>query len=250
MELIRAQWPAPPGIHAVQTTRAGGVSLAPYQALNLGSNTGDSPDAVAANRHVLRQALQLPAEPSWLRQVHGVDVVEAGAAAGLSPCADAVCSARAGEVCAVLTADCLPVLFCSLDGDWLAAAHAGWRGLAAGVLEATLARAPRSARLIAWLGAALGPDHFEVGPEVRQSFVQACAEDAAAFRPGQGDRWMADLYALARGRLRRAGVQGIYGGGLCTYADPARFFSFRRACHEGAGETGRMASLIWRTLPD
>lgn len=245
-----AQWPAPPGIRALQTTRAGGVSPAPYDHLNLGGNTGDDPAHVAANRQRLREHLRLPAEPLWLRQVHGVTVQEAAQRVETAPCADAACTTLAGVVCAVLTADCLPVLFCSDDGQWLAAAHAGWRGLAAGVLEATLARAPLPpARLMAWLGAAIGPAHFEVGPDVREAFVQMNAEDATAFAPGSADRWQADLYQLARLRLARAGLSRVYGGGLCTYADAERFYSFRRACHQQAPETGRMATLIWRALP-
>lgn len=247
---LLARWPAPAGIHALQTTRAGGVSPAPYDTLNLGGNTGDEPAHVAENRRRLREQLGLPSEPLWLRQVHGVTVQEAVNIAAEPPCADAACTTQAGVVCAVLTADCLPVLFCSDDGQWLAAAHAGWRGLAAGVLEATLARASRPpARLLAWLGAAIGPAHFEVGPEVRAAFVQVHEEDAMAFAPGHDGRWQADLYQLARLRLARAGVSRVYGGGLCTYADAQRFYSFRRACHRQAPETGRMATLIWRALP-
>lgn len=250
MDFIRAQWPAPPGVHALQTTRAGGVSAAPYDSLNLGSNTGDAPAAVAGNRRRLYEQLQLPSEPCWLRQVHGTEIVDAALSAA-TPAADAACTTRAGVVCAVLTADCLPVLMCSEDGTWIAAAHAGWRGLAAGVLEAALARAPLPpSRLLAWLGAAIGPAHFEVGPEVREAFVAAQEQDAQAFRRGDGDRWHADLYRLARLRLARAGLSRVHGGGLCTYADARRFYSFRRACHEGQGETGRMATLIWRALPD
>ncbi|WP_028080517.1 peptidoglycan editing factor PgeF [Solimonas soli] len=239
---LHADWPAPAGVHALQTTRLGGVSAGPYASLNLGSNTADDPARVASNRARLRAALALPREPAWLRQVHGCTVVDAATVAGEAPAADAGQSGLPGVVCAVLTADCLPVLFCADDGSWVAAAHAGWRGLAAGVLEATLRCAPLPpARLMAWLGAAIGPGHFEVGPEVREAFVGARPEAGAAFAPGRGDRWQADLYALARLRLAGAGLLRVHGGGLCTYADAVRFYSFRREPH-----TGRMAALIWR----
>ncbi|WP_028009511.1 peptidoglycan editing factor PgeF [Solimonas flava] len=242
LDVVRADWPAPPGVHALQTTRAGGDSGGPCAALNLGSNTGDDPDRVAANRARLRAALDLPAEPAWLRQVHGTAVVDAATVGGAAPEADASATTQAGVVCAILTADCLPVLFCADDGSWIGAAHAGWRGLAGGVLEATVAVAPRPpSRLLAWLGAAIGPEHFEVGPEVRAVFVARQPQAAAAFRPGQGDRWMADLYQLARLRLAALGLTRVYGGGLCTYADVARFYSFRRE-----PQTGRMATLVWR----
>jgi len=241
--VLHADWPAPPGIHALQTTRLGGVSEGPYASLNVGSNTRDDPARVATNRAQLGAALALPREPAWLKQVHGTMVVEAATVAGEAPAADASQTREAGVVCAVLTADCLPVLFCADDGSWVGAAHAGWRGLAAGVLEATLRTAPLPpARLMAWLGAAIGPAHFEVGPEVRDTFVAHQPEAAAAFTAGHGDRWQADLYALARLRLARAGLERVYGGGLCTYADAARFYSFRREA-----DTGRMAALIWRT---
>ncbi|NKF21396.1 peptidoglycan editing factor PgeF [Solimonas marina] len=242
IELLHADWPAPPGIHAVQTTRSGGLSLGDCGTLNLGSNTPDDPARVAANRQRLRETLALPVEPAWLRQVHGTRVVDAGQVGAPPPDADASVSQQPGIVCAVLTADCLPVLLCSDDGRWIGAAHAGWRGLSAGVLEATVARAPQAPeRLMAWLGAAIGPAHFEVGPEVRAAFVDDRATAASAFTPGRGDRWHADLYALARLRLADVGVTRVHGGGRCTYADAQRFYSYRR---EPAG--GRMAALIWR----
>jgi YfiH family protein len=244
---VHADWPAPAGVHAVQTTRHGGVSEAAYASLNLGSNTDDDPARVTANRARLRAALALPREPAWLKQVHGTTVVDAAAVGAEPPAADASQTSAAGVICAVLTADCLPVLFCADDGSWIGAAHAGWRGLCEGVLEALVARAgvpPQ--RLLAWFGAAIGPAHFEVGPEVRDAFVRAQPQAGMAFRAGRGDRWHADLYALARLRLQRIGVQGIHGGGLCTYADAERFYSYRR---EPA--SGRMATLIWRdALPD
>ncbi|HEY9545026.1 MAG TPA: peptidoglycan editing factor PgeF [Solimonas sp.] len=247
IEVVAADWPAPPQIRAIQTTRVGGVSGGAYDSLNLGSNTGDDPAAVRANRQHLREGLKLLAEPCWLRQVHGTRVVDAAQCVAEAPAADASETTAHDVVCAVLTADCLPVLLCADDGSWIGAAHAGWRGLVAGVLEAVVARSglPPS-RLLAWFGAAIGPAHFEVGPEVRDAFVAAQADARAAFRAGRDDRWHADLYALARLRLQRAGVQHIYGGGLCTYADAVRFYSFRRE-----PDTGRMATLIWRAaLPD
>ena len=234
-------------VRAGQTLRSGGLlggmTDGVHAALNLGSNTRDDPAAVAANRALLREARQLPCEPAWLRQVHGTTVVDAATVAeGSAPAADAAQTDQAGVVCAVLTADCLPVLFCSDDGRWIGAAHAGWRGLANGVLEATLRQAPLPPqRLLAWLGAAIGPVHFEVGPEVREAFMAVDAAAADAFTRGRGDRWQADLYHLARQRLARAGLSRVHGGGLCTYADAARFYSFRRE-----PETGRMASLVWR----
>ncbi|PPE74726.1 peptidoglycan editing factor PgeF [Solimonas fluminis] len=236
---LHADWPAPPGVRALQTTRLGGSSQGPYGGFNLASHCGDDPAAVARNRALLRESLALPAEPAWLNQVHGCAVARAPAA-GL-PSADAGVAEGRGQVCVVLTADCLPVLFCAEDGSAVAAAHAGWRGLAGGVLEATVAALQRPpGRLLAWMGAAIGPASFEVGPEVREAFVAQDADAAACFRPGRPGKLQADLYALARLRLRRAGVERIHGGGLCTVEDARRFFSFRRepVC-------GRMASLIW-----
>lgn len=233
-------WPAPPGVRACMTTRAGGVSEGIYASLNLAGHVGDRPGHVAENRRRLRARLGLPAEPAWLRQVHGYRVVDA-AAAGLDEEADASMAREPGRVCAVLTADCLPVLFCDRAGSRVAAAHAGWRGLAAGVLEETLAAlAVAPADVLVWLGAAIGPGHFEVGDEVRLAFTARHPRAAAAFRPGRPGKWFADLYALARLRLAAAGVTQVYGGGLCTHADAARFYSYRRD-----GETGRMAALIW-----
>jgi YfiH family protein len=236
---LQADWPAPPGVHALQTTRLGGTSQGPYAGLNLASHCGDDPEAVARNRTLLRQSLGLPAEPAWLNQVHGCAVARPPVE-GL-PAADASVAEGPGQVCVVMTADCLPVLFCAEDGSAVAAAHAGWRGLAGGVLEQTVAALRRPpARLLAWMGAAIGPASFEVGPEVREAFVAQDADAAACFAPGRPGRLQADLYALARLRLRRAGVERIYGGGLCTVADAGRFFSFRRT-----PQCGRMASLIW-----
>ncbi|MFN2310041.1 MAG: peptidoglycan editing factor PgeF [Gammaproteobacteria bacterium] len=249
---ITPDWPAPSWVRAVTTTRRGGVSRGAYAAMNLAAHVGDAPQAVAANRAALRQALGLPAEPVWLRQVHGRGVVEADRAAPNAMDAmdaegaegDAAVSRAPGTVCAVLTADCLPVLLCDRAGTCVGAAHAGWRGLAGGVIEATVAAlGVPAAGLLAWLGPAIGPQAFEVGDEVREAFVARDAAAAAAFQ-AQGARWHADLYRLARLRLAALGVAGVYGGGDCTYADPARFYSYRRD-----GATGRLATLIWLEPP-
>jgi YfiH family protein len=243
---IVPDWPAPRGVRALITTRAGGVSGGAFAGLNLGLGSGDVADAVTRNRAALRR--ELPAEPHWLRQVHGTTVVEAGAGDDSAE-ADAAFARRPGVVCAVLTADCLPVLLCDESGAVVAAAHAGWRGLCAGVIEQTLramARPPQT--LLAYLGPAIGPAAYEVGAEVRAAFIVAGrggepgAEEKAgsAFRPGKPGKFYADLYALARLRLERSGVQRVYGGGYCTYTERLRFFSYRRD-----GATGRMASLIW-----
>lgn len=241
---IPAEWPAPPGVHAGTTTRTGGVSTGEYASFNLGDRAGDDPPAVAENRRRLRSGLNLPAEPRWLHQVHGPDVVWA-APGEATPVADAAVGAAPGEVCAVLTADCLPVLLCDDRGEQVAAAHAGWRGLAAGVLAATVGtmRTPPES-LMAWLGPAIGPDAFEVGGEVRSAFIGRDEAHGKAFAPGtRPGKFLADIYALARLELARAGVTRVYGGGCCTVTDDERFFSYRRQ----GGRGGRMASLIWRT---
>lgn len=237
---LRADWPAPAGVHGLQTTRLGGASRGPYAGFNLATHCGDDPAAVARNRSLLRESLSLPAEPAWLNQVHGCAVAQPPLA-GAPPAADASVAEGRGQVCVVMTADCLPVLFCAEDGSAVAAAHAGWRGLAGGVLEQTVAalRRPPS-RLLAWMGAAIGPGAFEVGPEVREAFVAQDADAAACFTPGRPGKLQADLHALARLRLRRAGIERIYGGGLCTFDDAARFYSFRRE-----PVSGRMATLAW-----
>jgi hypothetical protein len=230
-------WPRPAGVGAAVTTRIGGVSEGPFASLNLAGHVGDDPAAVDANRAALTEALALPAEPAWLEQVHGVAVADAGAGPGQQ--ADASVATEPGTVCAVLTADCLPVLLARSDGTAVAAAHAGWKGLAAGVLEATVARLGPG-RLTAWLGPAIGPAAFEVGEEVRAAFVDPDPGAAACFRY-QGDSLHADLYALARRRLFAAGVAAIHGGGRCTFTEAGRFYSYRRD-----GRTGRLATLIWR----
>jgi YfiH family protein len=240
---IEPDWDAPSCVCALSTTRAGGVSDAPYRSLNLATHVGDDPRRVALNRARLAAALNLPSEPVWLEQVHGCDVAnadEAGNRLGHRR-ADAAAAHAADRICAVLTADCLPVLLCDADGAAVGAVHAGWRGLLGGVLEAAVAalRTPPE-RMLAWLGPAIGPRAFEVGPEVRAGFMAHSAQAAGAFQPGRADRWLADLYLLARQRLAAAGVERVSGGGCCTFSDGARFFSYRRD-----GQTGRMASLIW-----
>ncbi|MEQ1802555.1 MAG: peptidoglycan editing factor PgeF [Gammaproteobacteria bacterium] len=247
--LIEPDWAAPVRVRAAATTRSGGVSPAPWASLNLGDHVGDNPQGVVRNRRLLRNALGLAAEPAWLQQVHGTTVVDA-AAAGARPAADASWTTAPGVVCAVLTADCLPVLFCNRAGTHVAAAHAGWRGLAAGVLESTVgwlaADGVRPDSLLAWLGPAIGPASYEVGGEVRDAFLRADPAGDGAFRPTRPGHWLLDLYAAARLRLRRAGVTAITGGDYCTLAEPERFFSHRRD-----GVTGRQATLIWlEKVPD
>jgi len=235
--LITPDWPAPEHVKSLMTTRSGGVSVGPFASLNLGAHVHDDPLDVGENRRRLRETL--PAEPVWLNQVHSTQVIPADGASGV-PDADASFTRTSNTVCAVLTADCLPVLFCARDGSVIAAAHAGWRGLAAGVLETTLdAMQVPPDQVLAWLGAAIGPDAFEVGPEVRDTFIASYPATVAAFKPHQ-QKWLADIYALARIRLNACGVSAVYGGGLCTYTDAARFYSYRRD-----GTTGRMATLIW-----
>lgn len=236
MDMILPDWPAPPGVHACATTRDGGVSLGPYASLNLGDHVGDDPVAVAENRARLCRELALPAEPLWLTQVHGVTVTE-----GQGGCADASVAFGPGTICTVMTADCLPLLLCDRAGMRVAAVHAGWRGLLAGVIEAAVTRlGVPGTELLVWLGPAIGPDAFEVGEEVRAAFVAQDETAAAVFTPSPAGRWLADIYALARQRLARCGVTAVYGGELCTYSDAQRFYSYRRD-----GVTGRMASLIW-----
>ncbi|KAF0101031.1 MAG: hypothetical protein FD187_227 [bacterium] len=270
---IVPDWPAPTRVRALVTTRAGGVSVSPYDSMNPAAHVGDAPAAVAENRRILRQAL--PSEPLWLNQVHGTRVVEVslppsqsprsemkgavgdGSESPLAPLfqggevtpeADASVTRQPGLVCAVLTADCLPVLFCDDSGAVVAAAHAGWRGLAAGVLEETVrAMGVAPERMLAWLGPAIGPSSFEVGEEVREAFVAGNPMAGIAFRPalpGTLDesprKWLADLSMLARIRLAGIGVERVYADASCTFKDARRFFSYRRD-----GQTGRMASLIW-----
>ena len=272
-EFVHPDWPAPGNVRALTTARIGGFSRGPYASLNLGDHVGDAPDDVRRNRALLREVLTLPAEPVWLKQVHGVNVVDA-ASVNVGATADGAWTGRPGVVCAVLTADCLPVFLCNRQGTKVALLHAGWRGLTAGVIEAGLrALATPGAELLAWFGPAIGPDSYEVGDDVRNVFLAQDAGAAVCFHEHGAGRWLANLYALARRRLQVKGVNAIYGGNFCTLRERERFFSFRRAgmrqCRErhdsrdgggratqGAiaedaesdrrdGVTGRMASLIW-----
>jgi len=217
------------------------VSVAPYASLNLGGHVGDLPEAVAENRRRLAVAVGLPAEPVWLAQVHGTEVADLDAERPLGP-ADAAFTRRPGRVCAILTADCAPILLATECGDVVGAAHAGWRGLAAGVIEATVrAMAVPPQSLLAWMGPAIGPRHFEVGGEVREAFLRGDAGAEGAFVANERGRYLADLGVLVRRRLAVLGVGRIYGGGECTFAATERYFSHRRE-----GVTGRQATLIWR----
>lgn len=236
---IVPDWPTPANVKALITTRRGGVSRGPFAGFNLGSRTGDDPEAVITNRAYLRRLL--PQEPKWLVQEHGVTVVEADAIEG-APRADASVARRPGTVCAITVADCVPVLFTDRRGTLVAAAHAGWRGLAGGVLENTVSStgAPPG-ELLAYLGPGIGPQAFEVGADVRDAFLARSALAATAFAPCRPGKWLADIHALARQALARAGVMHVHGGGLCTVSDALRFFSYRRD-----RITGRMAALIWR----
>ena len=238
--LIIPEWPQPEGVASCSSTRRGGVSLAPYDSLNLGAHCGDNPHDVEENRQRLYAAGGLPAKPVWLEQVHGKDVLTLSGEPYASKRADASYSNTPGTVCAVMTADCLPVLFCNLAGTEVAAAHAGWRGLCAGVLEETVACFDdKPENIIAWLGPAIGPTAFEVGPEVRDAFMQVDPQAASAF-VASAEKYYADIYQLARQRLGNVGVQRVYGGNRCTVTQNDDFFSYRRD-----RTTGRMASFIW-----
>jgi YfiH family protein len=239
-EWLLPAWPAPPAVRALSTMRCGGASEVPYASLNLGEHVGDAPAAVAANRRTLRSAAGLPAEPAWLQQVHGTYVRDLDSTGPSEP-ADAAITRRTGRVCAILTADCLPVLLAADAGDRVGAAHAGWRGLAAGVIEATVtALGGPPGQLLAWLGPAIGPSYFEIGADVRDLLLQQDPGAEAAFELNVRGRFFADLPALARRRLARAGIERVYGGGECTYAEADKYFSHRRD-----GRTGRQTSLIW-----
>ncbi len=241
IELLAADWPAPPWVRAGTTTRAGGVSAAPFDRLNLGAHVGDDPDAVRRNRERLVQALGLPAMPDWPEQVHGNRVLDAGRAGGHR--GDALYTDRPGVVCAVLTADCLPLLLCDRRGERVCAAHAGWRGLFGGIVEAAVERFDRlPGELLAWLGPAIGPACFEVGDEVREVARRRNPELVQAFRPvnAKQGHWWLDIYRAARILLASLGVRFVAGGGYCTVSSAERFYSYRRD-----GRTGRMASLIW-----
>jgi YfiH family protein len=237
---ILPQWPAPQNVHALVTLRTGGYSSGPYASFNLADHTEDDPAAVRRNRALLREYFRLPAEPVWLQQVHSNRIIRAEQD-HIGTEADGSWTTSPGVVCVALTADCLPVLICNRDGTRVAAAHAGWRGLHAGVIS----NAVRSlhcdpGELMVWLGPAIGPGAFEVGPDVVQAFSESDPENAAAFRRTDEQHWLCDLYRLARLELARLGIASIYGGNDCTFTDKQRFYSYRRD-----GKTGRMASLIW-----
>lgn len=257
VDLLRPDWPAPPNVRAAVTTRRGGVSAPPRDSLNLALHVGDDPAAVAQNRQLLRQQLGLEREPGWLEQVHGTRVLTLDGGAqedktlGVNR-ADASVTRVAGQACVVMTADCLPVLFCDRAGTVVAASHAGWRGLAAGVLRATVkAMAVDPANIVAWFGPAIGPAQFEVGGEVVDVFMDNAISDSHrsaipacfAASPTNPGKLLADIYALGRAELNALGVNAVYGGGLCTVTDRSNWYSYRRA-----GVTGRMASLIWLAL--
>ncbi|MCW9012719.1 MAG: peptidoglycan editing factor PgeF [Gammaproteobacteria bacterium] len=237
---IRPDWSAPDNIRACVTTRAGGVSCDEFSSFNLAMHVEDQPQHVQRNRQILAEQLHLPAEPLWLEQVHGTQVVDASRAQ--SPVqADASFTVENNVVCSVMTADCLPLLICNRQGTKIAAAHAGWRGLQAGIIEATVDALQVSAKdLLVWLGPAIGPAAFEVGDEVRAAFVADMADASGAFTASKPGHWLADIYQLARLRLRRKDITAVFGGDFCTYNDP-QFYSYRRQA-----KTGRMASLIWR----
>lgn len=248
MELIIPDWPAPANVRAFSTLRTGGFSLPPYGdaegglGLNLGTHVGDDPEAVRKNRALLRTGL--PSEPVWLNQVHGAAVVDAATVSGM-PDADASWTAATNKVCAIMTADCLPVLLCTSDGKVVGVAHGGWRGLAAGVLQNTVKamRSESRAPIMAWLGPAIGPQAFEVGGEVREVFMRQDMAMMQAFVPEEGvpGKFMADIYRIARIILNGIGITAVYGGDACTVTETHRFYSYRR----DKGKTGRMATGIW-----
>jgi YfiH family protein len=237
---LQPEWPAPAGVRAFVTTRAGGVSEGEYGSLNLGERSGDEPERVARNRAIVRA--HLPSAPRWMNQVHGTAVADLDALADDAiPIADAAVTGVPGRVAVVQTADCMPLLLCDASGTRVAVAHAGWRGMAAGVIENTVAAlGAEPPRVIAWMGPTIGPTAFEVGPEVRDAFLREDPGAEGAFAAHTPGKFMADLYALARRRLQRAGVREVHGGGFCTYRDPQRFFSYRRV-----QRSGRMGTFIW-----
>ena len=237
-DFIFPDWPAPKNIKAVTTTRTGGYSQSPFDSFNLATHVEDEHDAVIKNRKILIEALQLPSEPIWLEQVHSTVAIEA---TNKNRKADASHTNQANTVCAVMTADCLPVLFCNKQGTQVAAAHAGWHGLADGILESTIeAMNKKPDELMAWMGPAIGAKVFEVGDEVRDAFTKGLPQAEQAFTQTKPGHWLADMYLLARQRLEQKGIMDIYGGGYCTHTEKDRFYSYRRD-----GKTGRMASLIW-----
>lgn len=240
LQFLRPDWPAPGRVRAATTTRAAGASLGPYASLNLGDHVGDAPDAVAENRRRVRAGLNLPNEPVWLNQVHGIEVVDAAKVQARTT-ADGAYTGDRGVVCAVLSADCLPIFVCNRAGTEIALLHGGWRGLAGGIIEEGLRRFhAAAAELLVWLGPAIGPRAYEVGEELREIFVAHDAGATEVFRAAAPGKWHMDLYAAARQRLAAAGVRAIYGGEYCTSTQSDIFFSHRRD-----RVAGRMASLIW-----
>ena len=255
MDLIVPSWPAPANIAAAITTRNGGCSTSPWNSLNLAFHVGDNPESVKQNWQSVSEQLNLPSTPQLLNQVHGIEIVEVGGCKEISneiiPAADGCYTKSSHNVCAVMTADCLPILLCNTAGTEVAAVHAGWRGLAAGVVSNAVKQffSP-STDLMAYLGPAISQQNFEVGPEVRQAFLSSSSHEHVQYKinacftlsdsEGEADRWMADIYGLARIALYQVGVSQIYGGDFCSYADTEQFYSYRRD-----GQTGRMASLIW-----
>lgn len=236
---IVPEWPAPAGVRAFVTTRSGGVSEGAYASLNLSATNGDDEARVVRNREIVRA--RLPEMPRWMRQVHGVAVANLDERGEGAPTADAAVAGMRGRVCNVLTADCMPLMLCDTEGRRVSVAHAGWRGLAAGVVESAVsALAASPDKVLAWMGPAIGPRAFEVGPEVREAFVREDAGAEAAFVPHGAGKHLADLYALAKQRLARVGVTSVYGGGFCTYHETERFFSYRRE-----KRSGRMGAFIW-----
>ncbi|GAB3478564.1 peptidoglycan editing factor PgeF [Marinomonas epiphytica] len=235
---LAPDWPAPSHIKAYVSTRLDGVSEGEFDSLNLGGHVGDDPVHVAQNRRLFAQSIAMPDSLVWLNQVHGTVVKNLPSSCN-DVTSDAAYTASKQQVCAVLTADCLPVFFCNLEGTQVAVAHAGWRGLCEGVLERTLEEFTGQ-EVMAWLGPAIGPDAFEVGPEVREAFVEKDPDAGQAFTQKNNGKWLGNLYLLAKQRLTKAGVAKVYGGKFCTYQDEERFYSYRRD-----GKTGRMASVIW-----
>lgn len=238
-ELIIPNWPAPKCVKAVSSTRFGGVSLAPYAGLNVGAHVGDDLHLVEQNRQRVTQLADMPSAPVWLNQTHSTEVVVLNAPTSKVLDADGAFTTQDGVVCSAMTADCLPILLTNTQGTQVAAVHAGWRGLANGIAENALNHF--SGDVMAWLGPAIGPSAFEVGDDVRQAFIEQHPQAHTAFTPGkQSGKWWANMSLLATQRLQRQGVKAIYGGDLCTYQDPERFYSYRRD-----GVTGRQASFIW-----
>ena len=237
---LTPDWPAPQNIKAITTTRTGGVSQAPFDSMNLGDHVGDDPNAVRQNRQILADTLGLSKSPIWLNQIHSDLVSNLDDPQPLID-ADAATTTTKGQACVVMTADCLPVLFCNKAGTVVAASHAGWRGLHASILEKTVAAMNSPAEeIIAWLGPAIGSTAFEVGGEVRQAFMDVQKQAEQAFTAKDNGKWLADIYLLAKQRLNAIGVKQIYGGGECTYSNKQRYYSYRKAA-----KTGRMASLVW-----